>query len=279
MASAIPITCSVLDFDGVGLQDFYVTIDCSRRDDHTSARFESFTNSQGNILKWFRCAEPPTYLEPVNARDYERIYLTFSAALYFGHPRCPWLTVQVNLEPAAFEGNFVKLQFGPGNSTYSISTTPLLFQSIDPPGIQPDMPIALEPQCGCMRVATENHNRQAPDSVSPDYWRDIWSPFPEVPSLIRAPSVPPSELPLPTPVLLVSTPDIKSEPISPLLLPSPQAPAPGSLRITRAGARRLSPLLLPDTSCLSSGRVTRSRKRKATFDDELEPPKKKRRLQ
>ncbi|KAI1321143.1 hypothetical protein F5Y16DRAFT_389268 [Xylariaceae sp. FL0255] len=238
MASTIPITCSVLDFNDVGLQNLYVTIDCSRRDDRTSARFESFTNSQGNILKWFRYAEPPTYFEPVNARDYKRIYLTFSTTLYFGHPR------------SAFEGNFIKLQFGPGNSTYSISTTPLLFQSIDLPRIQPDMPIALEPQCSCIRVATENHNRQMPDS-----------------------------LPLPTPVLLVPTPDIKSEPISPLLLPPPQAPAPRSLRITRAGARRLSPLLLPDTSCLSSGRVTRSRKRKASFEDELEPPKKKRRLQ
>ncbi|KAI1159430.1 hypothetical protein F5B18DRAFT_636891 [Nemania serpens] len=114
MNPIIPITCTVVHFDGVGLQDLYATLDCSRRGDGASTRFESFADSQGNIMRWLRCAEPPTYFEPVNARDYERICLTFPAALYFGHQRCPWVTVQVNIEPAEFEDNSVKLQFGLG---------------------------------------------------------------------------------------------------------------------------------------------------------------------
>ncbi|KAI1181451.1 hypothetical protein F5B17DRAFT_290782 [Nemania serpens] len=161
------------------------------------------------------------------------------------------------------------------------NTIPFPLQSnIGQPGMQSDAPAVLEPpQCDCMRVATESHNGQAPESVGSAYWRDLWSPLPEISSPIWAPSAPPSEPPPPTPVLSVSTSAIKSEPISPLILPPPPFSTLQSPRITRARSRRLPPPTLSSTSPSSPGRVTRSRKRKVPFGDELEPPRKRRRLQ
>ncbi|KAI6082414.1 hypothetical protein F4821DRAFT_263920 [Hypoxylon rubiginosum] len=120
-----PITCRVVDFDEVGLQDMYVSLECWRPSEAISKKFESFTNPQGIIEKWFRCAELPLDFEPVDASDYTRICLTFSTAMYFSSLRTPWVTVQAHLDSASLERHSVKLQFGPGNSTYSLRPVPL----------------------------------------------------------------------------------------------------------------------------------------------------------
>ncbi|KAI1159438.1 hypothetical protein F5B18DRAFT_588634 [Nemania serpens] len=130
MSATQPVTCAAVDFDGVGLSGMYVALDCSRRGDGAPTKLESFTNEQGVIDKWFRSAEPLKLFQSVDTADYERISITFSTALYFGRLRTPWVTIQTNVEPSEFAGNYTRLQFGVGNSTYSVKSMPLPTQAI-----------------------------------------------------------------------------------------------------------------------------------------------------
>ncbi|KAI0147274.1 hypothetical protein GGR57DRAFT_476883 [Xylariaceae sp. FL1272] len=274
MSLTRPVTCAVVDFDGVGLQHMYVTADCLRRGDGVSVKFESFTDSQGAIDRWFRCAEPPTFFEQVDARGYERICLTFSTALYFSRLQTPWVTVQTNIDAAEFENSYVRLQFGPGNGMYSVRTTAT--STLSPANqYETELP-ALAGDCAGDTALSEPENGQASEPICCDNWQYLCSPIPEVPSPesspVRMSSTAPSESPLLPPELVVGPPsDAGSGLISPLRLPSPQLGPVWSPRITRARARRFSPS--------NPGRVTRSRKRKVTFEDELEPPRKRRRLE
>ncbi|KAI1158992.1 hypothetical protein F5B18DRAFT_656118 [Nemania serpens] len=281
-----PITCVAVDFDGVGLSSMHVALDCSRRGDGIPTQFESFTNEQGVIDRWFRSAEPLELFQSVDAADYERISMTFSTALYFGRLRTPWVTIQINVEPSEFAGSYVRLQFGVGNSTYSVKSMPLPGQAIGQLeyglGSQPHLD---EPWGWVEDARLEQSHGEGPDSLDPDLGQRLYSTSPNTApfGLPRDESSlsPLTDPPPPSPSLSVSTTlDTFSEAISPLTLPSPQLPVLRSLRAPRARAKRFSSLTVPSSPSIGQGRVTRSRKRKAAFeDDELEPPRKRRRLE
>ncbi|KAI3322910.1 hypothetical protein HD806DRAFT_536089 [Xylariaceae sp. AK1471] len=284
MSSIKPVTCTVVDFDGVGLQDMYVALDCSRRGDGTSTKFESFTNSEGIIQRWFRCAEPFTLFEVVDASDYERITLTFSTAIYFGRLRSPWVTVQVNVNPTEFEMNYVKLQFGVGNGTYSVKTISLPLQNMKWLEMESANQVRVEQERDCVReMHIENENGEPSKSIGSDSWQALQNVVPDSASLetpqTGAPSAPLLDRPLSTPFWSTSTLNTLSEPVSPLTLPSPRIPVLQSPRVPRTRSKRFSPLAVPSSPYFGQGRVTRSRKRKVMFEDELEPPRKRRRLE
>ncbi|KAI3331248.1 hypothetical protein F4824DRAFT_504273 [Ustulina deusta] len=285
MSVVKPITCAAVDFDGVGLSGMYVALDCSRRGDGTPTKFESFTNEQGVIEKWFRSAEPLTLFQSADAGDYERISITFSTAMYFGRLRTPWVTIQANVNPSEFDENYVRLQFGAGNSTYSVKTMSLPFRAMErfEPGL--DSQTRFNQAAGWVEEAhMEQHNEESSGSIGSASGQNFCSTATDsaLSGLLRtrdSSALLSDPLP-PSPSLSVSTLDTVSEAISPLILPSPQLPIPRSLRVPRTRSKRFSPLAAPNSPSNGQGRVTRSRKRKATFeDDELEPPRKRRRLE
>ncbi|KAJ3578089.1 hypothetical protein NPX13_g2471 [Xylaria arbuscula] len=282
-----PITCVAVDFDGVGLSSMYVALDCSRRGDGIPTKFESFTNEQGVIDRWFRSAEPLELFQSVDAADYERISITFSTALYFGRLRTPWVTIQINVEPSEFAGSYVRLQFGAGNSTYSVKTMPLPIQPIGQSEYGLDSQPHFDEPWGWVEddARLEKSHGEYPDSLHPDLGQRLCSTITNntqfgLPRDTSSPT-PLTDPPPPSPSLSVSTTlDTFSEVISPLTLPSPQLPVLRSLRAPRARAKRFSSLTVPSSPSIGQGRVTRSRKRKGAFEvDELEPPKKRRRLE
>ncbi|KAJ3563023.1 hypothetical protein NPX13_g8347 [Xylaria arbuscula] len=252
-----PVTCAAVDSDGVGLSSMYVALDCLRCGDSTPTKFESFTNEQGVIDKWFRSAEPLTLFRLVDAANYERISMTFSTAI---------------------------LQFDVGNSTYSVKTMPLPVQAIGQLEHGLDSQPHLDEARGWVEGAQlDNGHWGCSDLLDPDLGQRLSTSPDSAPFGLPRDESSPAPLtdpPPPSPSLSVSTLDTFSETISPLTLPSPQLPVPRSLRIPRARDKRFSPLTVPNSPPNGQGRVTRSQKAKGTSeDDELEPPRKRRRLE
>ncbi|KAI0818425.1 hypothetical protein GGR55DRAFT_76867 [Xylaria sp. FL0064] len=279
-----PVTCAAVDSDGVGLSSMYVALDCSRCGDSTPTKFESFTNEQGVIDKWFRSAEPLTLFRSVDAANYERISMTFSTAMCFGQLRTPWVSIQTNVEPSEFDRNYVRLQFDVGNSTYSVKTMPLPVQAIGRLGHGLDSQPHLDEARGWVEGAQlDNGHWECSDLLDRDLGQRLSTSPDSAPfGFPRDESSPPplTDPPPPSPSLSVSTTlDTFSEAVSPLTLPSPQLPMLRSLRAPRARAKRFSSLTVPSGPFIGQGRITRSRRKAPFEDDELEPLRKRRRLE
>ncbi|KAI1181412.1 hypothetical protein F5B17DRAFT_436854 [Nemania serpens] len=235
-----PVMCAVVDSNGVGLSSMYVALDCSRRGAGASIKFESFTGSDGGIQKWFCSAESLERFQPVDAGDYERISMTFSTAMYFGRLRTPWVTIQANVDPSAFDRNYVKLQFGAGNSTYSVGTVFLPVQVTEVVGIE------LESQIHSERTGDgtkSNNDVKSSGSIgrNPGHRHDNTVPA-GTPLGLSQPSTASILLldsPLPSPSLSISTLYTAAEVITPLALPSLRLPVRGlhtPLKLDPSGA-------------------------------------------
>jgi hypothetical protein len=120
-----PVICKVDDFDEVGIQGMHVALTCYSDSTGPSERFESCTNSQGIIEKWFSCAASSSEMKYVDARKYGDISLTFSTSLYFGNVGTPWVAVHAQLKPDMPQTHAVKLQFGPGNESFCLKRIPM----------------------------------------------------------------------------------------------------------------------------------------------------------
>ncbi|KAI1249788.1 hypothetical protein MGN70_009402 [Eutypa lata] len=260
-----PITCRVLDFDGLGIKGLYVTLEAHRDLTSSPSQFESFTNSSGEIEKWFACDSPQLDLNHVESRQFSSARLTFSISDCFGHHQTPWVTLETYLNLNHSANNSVALQFGPGNSTFSIK------HGILRPNLRTNhdflnrASIHGEPrQDSINNLDIHTDDRYIPSEVSDQ------PPNSPLQSL----DPPPSQVSSP---LSCAPPKARSqaETPSPLSLPSPQLGAIPSPTAPRHRAARIQKRGRPQAiGCIPGG----SRKRKVAFEDELGPPKKKQRL-
>ncbi|RYO97361.1 hypothetical protein DL765_011205 [Monosporascus sp. GIB2] len=279
-----PITCTVVDFDGIGLQGMYVLLDCSRRDGSVSKKFESFTNSQGLIEKWFGCADPLIQLKSVDVADFDDVCLTFSTAAYFGHLQTLWTTVQAHFDPTHSRQHAIKLQFGPGYRTYNVKHMPPSSLQSSSNGLQimPTSPLPSWDGHSRDEYGVEVEEGEIPDSI---YFRPIFSESISATPPLETSPILTSIAPLSEPSLFASpkspsTVDIFSEAISPLALPSPVVHALRSPILPPTSSRRRGKPGIRDSPYPENGRITRSRKRKIIFEDEVEePPRKRRRFE
>ncbi|KAI1119351.1 hypothetical protein F5Y14DRAFT_394997 [Nemania sp. NC0429] len=206
--------------------------------------------------------------------------MTFSTAMYFGRLRTPWVTIQANVDPSAFDRNYVKLQFGAGNSTYSVGTVFLLVQATKVVGIE------LESQIHSERTgdgAKSNNDVESSGSIGRNPGHRHYNTVPAgTPLGLPQPSTASILLldsPLPSPGLSISTLYTAAEVITPLALPSPKLPVPRSPHTPQARPQRCFLTAPPSSPGLGQGRATRSLKRKIGFEEELRYPRKRRRLE
>ncbi|RYP63164.1 hypothetical protein DL771_009395 [Monosporascus sp. 5C6A] len=279
-----PITCTVVDFDGIGLQGMYVLLDCSRRDGSVSKKFESFTDSQGIIEKWFGCADPLIQLKSVDIAGFDDVCLTFSTAVYFGHLQTLWTTVQAHFDPTHSRQHAIRLQFGPGYRTYSVRHMPCSSLQSSPNGlnIMPTSPLPSQDGHSRDEYGGEVEEGEIPDSIyfRPTFFSESISVTPpQEPPRILTSIVPLSEPSLFASPRSLSTADTFSEAISPLVLSSPEVHALRSPMLPPTSPRRRGK---PgrNSPYPENGQITRSRKRKIVFEDEVEePPRKRRRFE
>ncbi|RYP01925.1 hypothetical protein DL764_006020 [Monosporascus ibericus] len=280
-----PITCTVVDFDGIGLQGMYVLLDCSRRDGSVSKKFESFTDSQGIIEKWFGFADPLIQLKSVDVADFDDVCLTFSTAEYFGHLQTLWTTIQAHFDPTYSREHAIKLQFGPEYRTYNVRHMPSspLQSSSNGLQIMPTSPFPSQDGQSRDEYGVKVEEGEIPDSIyfRPTFFSEsISATPPQEPPRILTSIVPLSEPSLFASPRSLSTVDIVSEAISPLVLSSPEVHALRSPIFPPTTPRRRAKPGIRNSPYPESGRITRSRKRKIVFEDEVEqPPRKRRRFE
>ncbi|KAI1159426.1 hypothetical protein F5B18DRAFT_655623 [Nemania serpens] len=222
-----PVICAVVDFDGVGLSGMYVALDCSCCGNRETIKFEAFSGPDGVIQTWFCSAESPERFQPVNAGDYEQISITFSIEMYFGRLQSPWLTIQANVNPSTFDRHYIKLQFGAGNSTYSVGAVCLPVKATEVVGIELESQIYSEQTGDGTKI---NNDGESSVGRNPEYCYHNITPA-SAPLGLPQPStasVPLRDSPLPSPSLSISTLCTTAEAIAPLALPSPILPVPRS---------------------------------------------------